>query len=155
MRRREFIAGLGSAAAWPLVARAQQPAMPVIAFLVLGPVTPTGPAFLQGLAEAGYVPWRNVAFYHRSVDSAFALPRAAAELVDRKPAVIITTGSPYAAVAAKAATSTIPIVFLMGDDPVKYGLVASYNRPSSNATGVSSGSTELSGKRLNLRIGPC
>jgi putative tryptophan/tyrosine transport system substrate-binding protein len=152
MRRRTFIAGLGSAAAWPAVARAQQPAMPVIAILRLGLLTPIRPAFLQGLAEAGYVPWRNVAFYDRSVNSPSALPRAAAELVDRKPAVILTIGSPYAAVAAKAATSTIPIVFFMGEDPVKYGLVASYSRPSSNATGVSSRSTELSGKRLNLLV---
>jgi putative ABC transport system substrate-binding protein len=153
MRRREFIAGLGSAAAWPVAARAQQAAMPVIAILRLGPVTPAGPgsaAFRQGLAEAGYAAGRNVAFYDRSLNSASALPRAAAELVDRKPAVIVTAGSPYAAVAAKAATSTIPIVFFMVDDPMKYGLVASYNRPGSNATGVNFRGSELSSKRLNL-----
>jgi putative tryptophan/tyrosine transport system substrate-binding protein len=160
LRRREFIAALGGAAAWPVTARAQQPAMPVIAFLQLAPVRnlpPSSAAFRQGLAEAGYVPGRNVTLYEydRGVNSSFDLPRVAAELVDRKPAVIVTSGSPYAAIAAKAATSTIPIVFFMLDDPMKYGLVASYNRPGSNATGVSFRSTELSGKRLNLRIGPC
>ena len=157
MRRREFIAGLGGAVAWPVVAQAQQPAMPVIAILRLGPdrnLPPTSAAFRQGLAEAGYVPGRNVAFYgyDRGANFPSALPRVAAELVDRKPAVIVTSGSPYAAVAAKAATSTIPIVFFMVDDPMKYGLVASYNRPGSNATGVNFRTTELSGKRLNLLI---
>jgi putative ABC transport system substrate-binding protein len=156
LRRREFIAALGGAAAWPLVARAQQRAMPVIAVLRLGGPSGANPpntaAFRQGLAEAGYVPGRNVALYGRSVTSASDLPGAAAELVDRRPAVIVTVGSPYAAVAAKAITSTIPIVFFMVDDPVKYGLVASYSRPGSNATGVNFRSTELSGKRLNLLI---
>jgi putative tryptophan/tyrosine transport system substrate-binding protein len=157
LRRREFIAALGGAAAWPVTARAQQPAMPVIAFLQLAPVRnlpPSSAAFRQGLAEAGYVPGRNVTLYEydRGVNSSFDLPRVAAELVDRKPAVIVTSGSPYAAVAAKAATSTIPIVFFMLDDPMKYGLVASYNRPGSNATGVSFRNTELSGKRLNLLV---
>jgi putative ABC transport system substrate-binding protein len=157
LRRREFIAGLGGAAAWPLAARAQQPAMPVIAFLQLAParlLPPSSAAFRQGLAEAGYVPGRNVTLYgyDRGANSPSALPRVAAELVDRKPAVIVTSGGPYAAVAAKAATSTIPIVFFMLDDPVKYGLVASYNRPGGNATGVNFRSDELWSKRLNLLV---
>jgi putative ABC transport system substrate-binding protein len=157
LRRRDFIAGLGGAAAvWPLAARAQQAAMPVIAVLRLGgpsgPNPPNTAAFRQGLAEAGYVPGRNVALYGRSVTSASDLPGAAAELVDRRPAVIVTAGSAHAAVAAKAITSTIPIVFFMIDDPVKFGLVASYSRPGSNATGVNFRRNELSGKRLNLLI---
>jgi putative ABC transport system substrate-binding protein len=156
LRRREFIAGLGGAAAWPLTARAQQPAMPVIAFLQIGSVRglpPSSAAFRQGLAEAGYVPGRNVTLYgyDRGVNSSSA-PRVAAELVDRKPAVIVTSGGPSVAVAAKAATSTIPIMFFMLDDPVKYGLVASYNRPGGNATGVNFRSEELWGKRLNLLV---
>jgi putative ABC transport system substrate-binding protein len=156
IRRREFMAALGGAATWPLTARAQQGAMPVIAVLRLGalggPNPPNRVPFRQGLAEAGYLPGRNVELYGRSVTGTSALPGAAAELVDRRPAVIVTTGSPYAAVAAKTATSTIPIVFFVGDDPVKYGLVASYNRPGSNATGVNFRNAELSGKRLNLLI---
>jgi putative ABC transport system substrate-binding protein len=155
MRRREFITLIGGAAAWPLAARAQRPAMPVIAVLRVGgpsgPNPPNTAAFRQGLAEAGYVPGRNVALYGRSVTLS-ALPGAAAELVDRRPAVIVTAGSPYAAVAAKAISSTIPIVFFMLEDPMKYGLVASYNRPGSNATGVNFRSIELSGKRLNILI---
>jgi putative ABC transport system substrate-binding protein len=152
MRRREFIAGLAGAVTCPFVAHAQQTAMPLIAFLRLG-IGPLGSfAFRQGLAEAGYVPGRNVSLYGRSVNSPSALPRAAEDLLDRKPTVIVTIGSPYAAVAAKAATSTIPIVFFISEDPMKYGLVASYNRPGSNATGVYFRSTELSGKRLNLLV---
>jgi putative ABC transport system substrate-binding protein len=115
-------------------------------------VAPTWPAFRQGLAEAGYVPGQNVAFELRQTVRASLLPGLAAGLVDRKPAVIVTSGSPYAAVAAKAATSTIPIVFFMIDDPMKYGLVASYSRPGSNATGVNLRSAELSGKLLNLLV---
>jgi putative ABC transport system substrate-binding protein len=158
LQRREFIAGLGGAAGWPLAARAQQQTpLPVIAFLQLAPVRdlpPSSAAFRQGLAEAGYVPGRNVTLYgyDRGVNSSSSLPRVAAELVDRKPTVIVTSGSPYAAVAAKAATSTIPIVFFMIDDPMKYGLVASYNRPGSNATGVNFRSEELWSKRLNLLV---
>jgi putative ABC transport system substrate-binding protein len=157
LRRREFIAALGGAAAWPLAAYAQQPAMPVIAVLALGGpsdpnIPPISSAFRQGLAEAGYVPGRNMAFELRRADFPELLPRLAAELVDRKPAVIVTTGSPYAAVAAKAATSTIPIVFLMVDDPMTYGLVASFSRPGGNLTGVTSLTWELTGKRLNLLI---
>jgi putative tryptophan/tyrosine transport system substrate-binding protein len=157
MRRRQFIAGLGSVAAWPVAARAQQAGVPVIAVLWLGgPRVGTNPtisaAFRQGLAEAGYVPDRNVAFELRLADFPSFLPRLAAELVDRKPAVIVTGVSPYAAVAAKAATSTIPIVFVMVSDPMTHGLVASFSQPGGNLTGVTSLTTELVGKRLNLLV---
>jgi putative ABC transport system substrate-binding protein len=151
LQRREFIAALGGAAAWPVAARAQQPTMPVIGFLRLGSGGPSA-GFRQGLAETGYVPGQNVALQVREANTPSLLPRLSADLVERKVAVIVTSGSPYAAVAAKAATSTIPIVFSIADDPVKYGLVASFNRPGSNATGVSFLSTELSGKRLNLLV---
>jgi ABC-type uncharacterized transport system substrate-binding protein len=156
LRRREFIATVGGAAVWPLAARAQQAALPVIGFLRAGSADPPSAgssAFRQGLAEAGYVFGRNVALEARSADFVLSLlPRYAADLVARKVTVIVATGSPYAAVAAKAATSTIPIVFFIGDDPTKYGLIASYSRPGGNATGVTFLSTELSGKRLNLLV---
>ena len=164
-RRREFIAGLSGAAAWPLAARAQQPAMPVIGSLqavqAVGSADPQAPisesssagaAFLQGLAEAGYIPRRNVAVEIRRADTLSVLPQLAADLVARKVSVIVTSGSPYAAVAAKAATSTIPIVFFVGGDPTEFGLVASFNRPGGNVTGVTFRTTELAGKRLNLLV---
>ena len=155
MRRREFITLLGGAAAWPLAARAQQPGMPAIGFLDLGSSTSNAlpPAFRRGLAEAGYVPGRNLAIEFRSANFQNSLlPQLAADLVRRHVAVIVTTGSPYAARAAKDATSTIPIVFVVAEDPVKYGLVASFNRPGGNITGVSFLTTELVGKRLNLLL---
>jgi putative ABC transport system substrate-binding protein len=111
--------------------------------------------FLQGLAEAGYVPGQNVAIEYRWTNSARSLPRLAAELVDRKVDVIVTTGSPYSAVAAKDATSTIPIVFEVAFDPVKYGLVTSLSRPGGpggNVTGMTFLSSELPGKRLNFLL---
>jgi putative ABC transport system substrate-binding protein len=156
MMRRELIMLLGSAAvAWPFAARAQQPRMPVIGFLSLGPPPPEnspGPvAFVQGLAEAGYVRGKNVAIEPRRANYQNSLlPRLAAELVARQVDVIVTVGSPYAALAAKAATSTIPIVFRISEDPVKYGLVASLSRPGGNVTGVALRIAELAGKRLNL-----
>jgi putative tryptophan/tyrosine transport system substrate-binding protein len=158
MRRRDFIAGLGGAAAWPLVARAQQPAMPLVGLLRVGlgslgsSNSPNVAAFLQGLNETGYAPGRNLAFLIRNADSLSLLSMLATDLVERKAAVIVTSGSPYAAVAAKAATSTIPIVFLITDDPVKYGLVASFSRPGGNLTGVTSLSDDIAGKRLNLLV---
>ena len=158
MRRRDFIKVVaGSAAAWPLAAPAQQAAMPMVGFLDAGLPAPRNffrsPAFRQGLAEAGYVEGQNVTFEIRWARTERSLlPELAADLVRRQAAVIVTTGSVTAVLAAKAATSTIPIVFFIGIDPVKYGFVTSFNRPSSNVTGMNLLNSELMGKQLSLLL---
>jgi putative ABC transport system substrate-binding protein len=150
MRRREFIAGLGSAAAWPVVARAQQPAVPVIGLLNLpaAPGTMDLLAFSQGLADTGYVVGRNVTIESPEGD-VVRLPALAADLVRRRVTVIVAIGIP-AALVAKVTTTTIPIVFATGGDPIALGLVASLNRPGANVTGSAMLTTELQPKQLQL-----
>jgi putative ABC transport system substrate-binding protein len=154
IKRREFIAGLGGMAAWPVVSRAQQPAMPVVGILSDQSADDnykiiTVP-FLLGLTETGYVEGQNVAVVYRYAENqSDRLPALAADLVRRRVALILAVGTP-AALAAKTATTTIPIVFSVGGDPVALGLVASLNRPRANVTGITILSAELAPKRLQL-----
>jgi putative ABC transport system substrate-binding protein len=153
MRRREFVSLLGGAVAWPLAARAQQAAMPVIGFLSPGsPEADVGRmnGLRRGLMEVGYVEGQNAAIEYRGAQYEYnRLPALAADLVSRQVTVIVTVSTP-AILAAKAATSTIPIVFAMGADPVRLGVVASLNRPGGNITGVYNLNTAVTGKRLEL-----
>ena len=153
--RRELLAALGGAAAtWPLAARAQQPAMPVIGFLCSGSAeafVPLVAAFRDGLNETGYVDGRNVAIEFAWAAGRYdKLSSMAADLVSRHVAVILAAGGAVAGLAAKAATSTIPIVVAIGDDPVKYGLVDSLSRPTGNITGVTLFIDVLEAKRVEI-----
>jgi len=154
MQRREFITLFSAAATWPFAARAQQPGMPVVGFLhsaAPDSAEPLVAAFRQGLKEGGYVEGENVALEFRWAQDHFdRLPAMATDLVRRQVSVIATMGGPYSNLAAKAATTTIPIVFNTGADPVKMGLVTSLNRPEGNLTGVSFFAEELGSKELGL-----
>jgi putative ABC transport system substrate-binding protein len=152
LKRREFITGLGGAAIWPVAARAQQAAMPVVSFLSNVPpgnFTQLLSIFRQGLNETGFVEGNNVALDYRWA-AEHGLAALAVEMAVRKVAVIVASGGTASALASKAATATIPIIFIIGSDPVKFGLVASINRPGGNVTGITSLSNTLAAKQLEL-----
>jgi putative ABC transport system substrate-binding protein len=154
LKRREFITLLGGAAAWPLAARAQQPAMPVVGYLGSGSATASASfvtAFRLGLGDIGWAEGRNLAIEFRWAEDQYdRLPGLAADLVSRGVTAIVAVGSPLPTRAAKAATATIPIVFVYGGDPVEDGLVAGFNRPGGNVTGVTFITAALAPKRLEL-----
>jgi putative tryptophan/tyrosine transport system substrate-binding protein len=154
MRRREFIAGVGSAATWPVVARGQRAAIPVIGYLSGSTEVgnrPFAAAFRQGLGELGFIESQNVKILYQWADTNYdRLPTMAIDLVNRPVDMIVATAPPASALAAKAATTTIPIVFIAGADPVAAGLVASFNRPNGNITGVNFFTVQLLAKRLEL-----
>jgi len=154
MRRRDFITFVGGTAAWPLVARAQQQAMPVIGYLSSRSPEDTADllaAFRSGLAEGAFIEGQTVTIEYRFARGQYdRLPALAAELANKPIEVLVTTGGEVAALAAKAATSMIPIVFTIGGDPVKLGLVVSYSRPGGNITGVNILTTTMETKRLGL-----
>jgi putative tryptophan/tyrosine transport system substrate-binding protein len=156
MRRRDFIKGIVGSTAWPLGVRAQQSAMPVVGFLGAPSAAPYArqvAAIHQGLKEMGYVEHQNVAIEYRWADGQYdRLPALAAELISRRVAVIVPIGGAPPAVAAKAATSTIPIVFNIGADPIELGLVRNLNRPGGNVTGIGLMNVELETKRLALLL---
>jgi putative tryptophan/tyrosine transport system substrate-binding protein len=154
MRRRQFIAGLGGAVAWPMVARAQQPALPVVGY-VFGGSADAGAgwvaAFRKGLSETGYDEGQSVTVEYHWLNGQYdRLPELMTDLVRRRVAVIATPGTPSAAIAAETATATVPIVFGIGSDPVLLGLVASLARPGGNATGINIFTNEVVAKRLGL-----
>lgn len=154
MKRREFITLISGAAAWPLAARAQQPVIPVIGFMSArfpGDSADLVAGFRQGLREGGYVEDQNVAIEFRWAEGRYnRLPVLAAELVRRPVAVLVAVGGSVSALAAKSVTTTLPIIFSIGDDPIKRGFVQSINRPNGNMTGVSLLTTSLGAKRLNV-----
>ena len=154
MQRREFIIVVGAAAAWPLAADAQQPPMPVIGFLSTRSASDSArlvKAFGKGLEEAGFSEGKNISVDYRFADGRFdRLTEMAADLVRRPVAVLVTSGGASSAVATRGATSTIPIVFVIGGDPVRLGLAASLSHPGGNATGITIISGELAPKRLGL-----
>jgi putative ABC transport system substrate-binding protein len=153
MRRRNFIALLGGAAAWPLVAHAQQPAMPVVGFINSGTAatSPSVAAFRQGLGEAGFVEGRNIIVEYRFAEGHYdRLPALVTELAARQVAVLVATGGVQTALAAKPASVAIPVVFANGSDPLRYGVVDALNRPGGNITGVSFFTATLETKRLGL-----
>jgi len=154
MRRREFVTALGGAIAWPLTVRAQQPSMPVIGFLSARSPDESSHhvrAFREGLSATGYIEGQNVAIQYRWAEGRYVrLPVLASELVAQRVSVIAATGGNVSGLAAKSATSVIPIVFIVGDDPVKLGLVPALNHPGGNVTGMSVFTTELGTKRLEV-----
>jgi putative ABC transport system substrate-binding protein len=150
MRRRDFITLIGGAVAWPLAARAQQPGLPLVGYVGARPQAATAPpALVEGLAEMGYVVGQNLRIEYRWTESPAQIPSVVADLVRLQPAAILASGS-ATALAAKMATSKIPIVFATGDDAVRLGLVTSLNRPGGNLTGATNNNVELEGKRLAL-----